>query len=410
MPSASVKPRHWYERLCLVWRNAVLQTFLVLGLGLGSELCSAQALAMQFIVVERCSEGATPSSDPAATLGAGVSERPLECIVIPKEMGEGRVILATGQIEKLSADQFAEFTQTYPAQTVVVLQSLGGDLIGGLRLGQAIRARGFNTYLAARAPQTDAKTLGKCFSACAYAFLGGVERRIEPLAQYGVHQFRGQGKDLDAVQTQKLAAILGRYIDAMGVNRQLLDMAMVTEPGKVQLVPESSRKAWRVENTAMASNTVLAKWRLEAAGGGKRLAFASQRQLKSAATITLAFANLDGQMRALLIVRPDPSLEGSAEWLQFFSERTPIMIEAVQANGESGKRFQLAPVSNWLGAGANNTPGTRQIWLATSGDLMQNLQAGAQFWVRPLWQRRPTGLDERVLFGTSGLRDTLLAL
>ena len=163
MPSASVKPRHWYERLCLVWRNAVLQTFLVLGLGLGSELCSAQALAMQFILVERCSEGATPSSDPAATLGAGVSERPLECIVIPKEMGEGRVILASGQIEKLSADQFAEFTQTYPAQTVVVLQSLGGDLIGGLRLGQAIRARGFNTYLAARAPQTDAKTLGSVF-------------------------------------------------------------------------------------------------------------------------------------------------------------------------------------------------------------------------------------------------------
>ena len=409
MPSASVKSRHWYERLCLVWRNAALQTFLVLVLGLGSELCNAQATAMQFIPVERCPDVATPSGIGTAQESATIDRAP-SCVLIPKGMGEGRVILATGQIEKMSADQFAEFTQTYPAQTVVVLQSLGGDLIGGLRLGQAIRARGFNTYLTARAPQTDAKTLGKCFSACAYAFLGGMERRIDPLAQYGVHQFRGQGKDLDAVQTQKLAAILGRYIDAMGVNRQLLDMALVTEPGKVQLVAESSRKAWRVENTAMASNAVLAKWRLEAAGGGKRLAFASQRQLKSAATVTLAFANLDGQMRVLLIVRPDPSLEGSAEWPQFFSERTPIMIEAVQANGESGKRFQLVPVSNWLGAGANNTPGTRQIWLATSGDLMQNLQASAQFWVRPLWQRTPTGLDERILFGTAGFTDTLLAL
>ena len=41
---------------------------------------------------------------------------------------------------------------------------------------------------------------------------------------------------------------------------------------------------------------------------------------------------------------------------------------------------------------------------------MQNLQASAQFWVRPLWQRTPTGLDERILFGTAGFTDTLLAL
>jgi hypothetical protein len=325
-------------------------------------------------------------------------------------MGEGRLILAVGAIEKQSADQFVEFTQSYPAGTIVILQSLGGDLIGGLRLGQAIRARGFNTFLASQAPLTEDKVMGKCFSACAYAFLGGLERRVDPAGQYGVHQFRGNDKELDAVQTQKLSAILGRYIDSMGVNRQLLDDAMFTDPGKVHLINAPSRRAWRVENTASASNALLNKWRLEAAVGGKRLAYASQRQAKSAASITLAFAQLDGQLRALLIVRPDPSLEGSPEWTRFFLDRVSVLIEVANINGEAGKRFSLAPVSNWMGAGTTNTSGTRQIWLATSGELMQNLQASPQFWVKPLWQTIPSGLDEKTLFGTIGLKDALLAL
>ena len=364
--------------------------------------CCAQS-AMHFVNLERC-PSSVASIDTASKFDAG------QCIVIPKELGEGKVILASGAIEKLSADQFVEFTQAYPAGTIVILQSLGGDLIGGLRLGQAIRTRGFYSYLAPQAPFTEDKTMGKCFSACAYAFLGGLERRVDPAAQYGVHQFRGNGKELDAVQTQKLSAILGRYIDSMGVNRQLLDDAMFTDPGKVHLINAQSRRAWRVENTGSAGNTLLNKWRLEAAAGGKRLAYASQRQAKSAASITLAFAQLDGQLRALLIVRPDPSLEGSSEWMKFFVDKVPVLIELVNSSGEAGKRFSLAPVSNWMGAGTTNTPGTRQIWLATSGDLMQNLQTSSQFLVKPMWPTIPSGLDEKTIFGTIGLKDALLAL
>jgi len=380
-------------------------------LALASGTSFGQA-GMQFYALERCSAGLTISADvaPNMSLASPPISTGSQCIAVPKELGEGKIILAAGQIEKLSSDQFVEFSQSFFANTMVVLHSLGGDLIGGLRLGQAIRARGFNTYLSAQTPLTDDKSLGKCFSACAYAFLGGVERQVDPLAQYGVHQFRGNGKDLDAVQTQKLSAILGRYIDSMGVNRQLLDDAMLTDPGKVHLINANLRKAWRVENTGQANNTALNKWRLEASVGGKRLAFATQRQLKSAATATLAFANLEGQLRALLIVRPDPSLEGSPEWAKFFVQRTPLLIEVVSSNGEGGKRFQLSPVSNWVGSGPTNTLGTRQIWLATSGELMQNLQSGAQFWIKPLWQSLPNGLDEKTLFGTMGLKDALLAL
>lgn len=401
----SVKPAWMFPLFSMTGvLNRAAKTLLVLLCLSGWIAPSFAQSAMQFLVLERCSNSVAVGSESAAKLDGS------QCVLIPKELGEGKVILASGAIEKLSSDQFAEFTQTYPAGSIVILQSLGGDLIGGLRLGQAIRSRGFHTYLPAQTPFTEEKSLGKCFSACAYAFLGGLERRVDDTAQYGVHQFRGNGKELDAIQTQKLSAILGRYIDSMGANRQLLDDAMLTDPGKVRLINAQLRKAWRVENTALSSVTALNKWRLEAAAGGKRLAFASQRQAKSAATLTLAFAQLDGQLRALLIVRPDPSLEGSSDWTKFFADRVALLVEVVNSNGEGGKRFQLSPVSNWMGAGSTNTPGTRQIWLATNTDLLQNLQASAQFSIKPLWQSTPHGLDEKTVFGTMGLKDTLLAL
>jgi len=390
MPSVSVKP----SRMRLL--RCALMTFTCLW---GSQAVWAQVSPMQFIAIERCNTESPSDALPVPN-----------CVAVPKEMGAGQLILASGQIEKQTSDRFAEFSQHYPANTIVVLQSLGGDLIGGLRLGQAIRARNFQTYLAARAPRTDEKTMGKCFSACAYAFLGGAERQVDPQAQYGVHQFRGQDKDLDAVQAQKLSAILGRYMDTMGVNRQLLDSAMVTEPGKVYLINPSLRKAWRVENTGIGTHVALRKWGLEAASGGKRLGFATQRQRKSAASVTLAFAQFKGETRALLIVRPDPAQEGSATWNQYFTERTPLAIELVNASGEVGQRFQLTALSNWNSAGSTNTPGTRQIWFATNAEMMQQLQGSAQFWVRPLWSDLPSGLDDRTLFGTSGLKDVLMAL
>jgi len=139
--------------------NGAAQAFLAVLCLSGWSAPSFAQSAMQFIALERCSSSVTVDGESAAKPEGS------QCVLIPQELGQGKVILASGAIEKLSADQFAEFTQTYPAGSIVILQSLGGDLIGGLRLGQGIRARGFHTYLATQTPFTEEKSLGKCFSA-----------------------------------------------------------------------------------------------------------------------------------------------------------------------------------------------------------------------------------------------------
>ena len=357
--------------------------------------------SMHFEKVLRC-----PDSMALPVEGAEES-----CVRVPKELAQQTLVYAIGKFERNSSDQFSEFTQDLPSGTTVVLQSLGGDLNGGLRLGQVIRARGFNTFISARSNADAGKNQGKCFSACAYAFLGGVQRQVDPGAQYGVHQFWGVEKEISSMQTQKLVAVLGRYIDGMGASRLLLAQAMLTEPGKVRVLNPAQIQAWKVAN--LNPNVGLSRWRIEALEGGKRLAFASQRQQSSGALVTLAFARINNQSMALFIVKPDAKEETSADWGDFFKAKIPIAIEIEKGEGpasSSKKRFELTPVGNWTSAGPKNSPNTRQIWLATSPELIQNLASSSQFWIKPLWLNVPPGLNEKTLFGTQGFNEAILAL
>jgi len=122
-------------------------------------------------------------------------------------------IYAKGTITRNTPSNLARFLQkpNITGGMRVFFQSPGGDLVGGLRLGKVIRAARLDTYVG-----TDLDGFGSgyldyglgdwredlnrvpivltrkayCFSACAFAFLGGVNRLIGPGAEYGVHQFK----------------------------------------------------------------------------------------------------------------------------------------------------------------------------------------------------------------------------
>ena len=353
----------------------------------------------------------------------GAGEIPLDrsqinkCIPVPSELGNGPIILAKGTIALHSSDTLSQIVADWPAGSIVAFQSLGGDLMGGLRLGQYIRARSFYTYIPngveIKDPSPQAldltsafgKELGKCFSACAYSFLGGVARRVQDQALYGVHQFRAQESGLDSVQTQKISAILAKYMDAMNVSRLLLDQAMMTDPGRVSIVNESLRRSWRVEVALdYTLQQALPKWRLEITGSGNRLAFSSKKQTNSNAVVTIAIAKLSGQMRLLLIVKPDPSQEISSGWLDNFSSAVSLQIQ----NGS--KLYVLQPISGWGKAGTVNTAATRQIWYSVNDELLQELKGTREFTIKPLWGEIPKGLDLEILFGTEGLSENLSSL
>ena len=370
---------------------------------------TAQNAPMTFNRIQRCGD---IQLDGSATN---------KCITVPLDLGNGPIILAQGTIALHSSDALSQIAADWPAGSIVAFQSLGGDLMGGLRLGQYIRARSFYTYVPKAVEMKDispqasdlgkalgnefGKEMGKCFSACAYSFLGGVARRVQDQALYGVHQFRAQESGLDSVQTQKISAVLAKYMDAMNVSRLLLDQAMMTDPGRVSVVNESLRRSWRVEAALdYTLQQALPKWRIEVAGSGNRLVFSSKKQTNSNAVLTIALAKLSGQMRLLLIVKPDPSQENSTTWLDYFSGAVSLQVQS------GSKVYVLQPTSGWGRAGTVNTAATRQIWYNVNDELLQELRGIREFTVKVLWGEVPKGLDIENLFGTEGLLQNLSSL
>jgi hypothetical protein len=104
-----------------------------------------------------------------------------------RENLESGEISATGKIEIDDADKVSRIVNLEYKQRHRIVRGLvtlnfdseGGSLLGGLRLGYALRALAVHTNIGA----------GKvCLSACAFAFLGGQQRTVE--GKFGVHASR----------------------------------------------------------------------------------------------------------------------------------------------------------------------------------------------------------------------------
>ena len=201
-------------------------------------ITSNLALAMTFEKQERCVEGINPKCQ--------------------------MMMLAIGQIDKDTPKQLKAFAKDFPRGTWLAISSPGGNLIGGMQLGVAIRELGFNTTIG----NTDFSP-PDCLSACAYAFAGGVSRRLTPGSRYGLHQFRGSDQAINAEDTQKISATLAKYLDVMGVDRRLLDYAQMTTSDKVTVLTLTQAQLLKVDT---AGQTSYARWRLEATPDGKLLA------------------------------------------------------------------------------------------------------------------------------------------
>lgn len=200
----------------------------------------------------------------AVLLGEGTaSAEPM----IFKQIGEpgncrqadcGSWIQANGDITENTPSDFLAYFEKHPyAPKIIRFDSPGGNLEAGLKLGTLIRKLGFSTRA------------DFCASACAYAFMGGVERQLAGRQKLGVHRFYTQkaienptdkqftGDDLDVVQKQMAALMIFalnmdidlRVIALSGesgpaemrwlTNDEAIDLKMVFSP--------STWKAWSIE-------------------------------------------------------------------------------------------------------------------------------------------------------------------
>jgi len=147
------------------------------------------------------------------------------------------IVFATGPVVE---DDFKKFTEIFAkpgTDTIVFVNSPGGDLNTSLTVGRLIAARNYKTVAA-----------GACMSACSIMFLGGRERRFADafrpgLTMVGIHgAHRRISKIIDPqFQPQLFAyykARMGPGFDADAINKALYEM---DDPGAFLRIPDSIR-------------------------------------------------------------------------------------------------------------------------------------------------------------------------
>jgi hypothetical protein len=173
-------------------------------------------------------------------------------------------IAAEGEILPETPKVFEEFVGKIDVEVslhgryTIYLNSSGGNLGAGLKLGELIRKFQYSTEVGATIKddyhwwQTKA---GKCASACAFAFLGG-ESRTAKSGEIGVHQFYNEiavkdpsAKLFDAIDLshdQFISAILVDYVFRMGVDPRFITLSSLTPPDDVHYLTAEEAEDLRV--------------------------------------------------------------------------------------------------------------------------------------------------------------------
>lgn len=145
-------------------------------------------------------------------------------------------VVAEGTIED---DSVNDFRKLGGGPALIYLNSEGGSLMGALALGNEFRKQGVRTVVGKAVPRSDNPNFDQvsenavCLSACAYAFLGGVERMVPVGAKFGIHSFSSEAKPgneasysaADITNAQILTGILLEYTQRMGADPIIVKMA-----------------------------------------------------------------------------------------------------------------------------------------------------------------------------------------
>jgi hypothetical protein len=220
-------------------------------------LAAAALIALSRIIPAAAQNATLPPAPPAATC---VDQPEMTFAAWTSTLGQ---TFGEGSLEYIFADgyfcldtdqKFQQFLTQNPPKapnTIVVLNSGGGNLAAGLRMGRIIRQQKMWTQVGSQFPlmipqneNIPAQTVpylpeltsppfpGECGSACTLTFMGGVSRTIGYGSNYGVHQFAYETQIPDPnplARAQVESAQLVAYLNEMGISpNYMVDMVQKT--------------------------------------------------------------------------------------------------------------------------------------------------------------------------------------
>lgn len=151
--------------------------------------------------------------------------------------GSPTVIGVFGTLVSSDAEKFINSIGPL-SEGVVVLHSDGGSALAGVVIGQAIRQKGFATYV----PNDSL-----CASACALAWLGGTRRLMSKSARIGFHaaySVSGSGQKSESGQAN---AIIGAYLNSLGLPLKAIGYIASAGPDQMRWLNATDAQKFGIE-------------------------------------------------------------------------------------------------------------------------------------------------------------------
>jgi hypothetical protein len=137
---------------------------------------------------------------------------------------DGRwTILLDGYIDALASNRLDVLVAQHGIiEADVYFNSPGGSLIEGMAIGRLLRQRGFDAHVGKRTTDVHELIGAVCYSACPFAYAGGVRRYLERDSVLGVHLAKNRVPLPDSSSFERLVSQQAtEYLLAMGVSPEL---------------------------------------------------------------------------------------------------------------------------------------------------------------------------------------------
>jgi hypothetical protein len=320
-------------------------------------------------------------------------------------------VLAQGVITSATPSAFRQFLAKEEYQPIVYFDSPGGNLTSALELGRLIRARGLDTFVggpyeafigfaSGNEKIQRLTTQGICFSACAYAFLGGVSREIGERGIYGVHQFFSSDRPLGDATTQVAMTVIGSYLDEMGVNRRLLDLASLTSSRRMSSLPIDIARRLLIDNT----EPELATWSVDTTITGKLYAYVVQHQPRRDATVSFMIIRNEAGFVGSILYRINQKFRSVRELNDIFLDESHTFSENVRPTTVANVELQI--ISNWSGSSREGY----FLRFKLNTTAVRAMLADKSFDFDPGFPRVYSDVSPQVTFSSEKLRQSLIAL
>lgn len=161
------------------------------------------------------------------------------------------VLVFDAHVYQPSSEEFLASIKDLPAGTTILLSGYGKDVTSGVKMGEMIRSKQLKTKVGrlgdANLERTGFyKRAGVCLSACAMAFMGGVNREFDKEDQFGVTAIEPNQPNLSEQDLQLGLTNTEGYLSRMNLQPSFFKYLKGLNDSKLHMIDVKAATAYNI--------------------------------------------------------------------------------------------------------------------------------------------------------------------